>query len=90
MVGPIRQKVKEFFLQNDLFFFYFLFFFVEIAQKKQHFYKHTIFNPTILSHLYKYCFFLFVNFSSISTNFVFRTILRSLFLSLYYFDIASI
>ena len=28
----------------------------EIAQKKQHFYKHTIFNPTILSHLYKYCF----------------------------------
>jgi len=56
MVGPIRQKVKGFFLQNDLFFFYFLFFFVEIAQKKQHFHKHIIFNPTILSHLYKYCF----------------------------------
>ena len=56
MVGPIRQKVKGFFLQNDLFFSIFFSFFVEIAQKKQHFYKHTIFNPTILSHLYKYCF----------------------------------
>ena len=87
MVGPIRQKVKGFFLQNDLFFFYFLFFFVEIAQKKQYFYKHTTFNPAICINT---VFYLFVNFSSISTNFVFRTILRSLFLSLYYFDIASI
>ena len=35
MVGPIRQKVKGFFLQNDLFFSIFFSFFVEIAQKKQ-------------------------------------------------------
>lgn len=34
MIGPIRQKVKGFFLQNDLFFSIFFSFFVEIAQKK--------------------------------------------------------